>query len=78
MAPMKREAVGIDPWLSETVSLVELARCWRLSRKEVRQLLSHGRLQFVEVAGSLRVPRNAVEDYERLHHPSPESPVPDS
>lgn len=67
MAPMKREAADVDPWLSETVSLVELARRWHISRKEVRQLLGHGQLQFVEIAGSLRVPRGAVESYERSH-----------
>jgi hypothetical protein len=68
---MKREAARIDPWLSETVSLVELSRRWHMSRKEVRQLLGHGRLQFVEIAGSLRVPRDAVEGYERSQQATP-------
>lgn len=71
MAPMKREAPDTDPWLSETVSLVALARRWRTTRKAVRQLLGHGQLQFVEIGGSLRVPRDAVEGYERSHRATP-------
>ena len=71
MAPMKREAARVDPWLRETVSLVELSRRWHMPRKDVRQLLSHGRLEFVEIAGSLRVPREAVEGYERSHRVMP-------
>jgi len=71
MAPMKRDAAPVDPWLSETVSLVELSRRWHMPRKQVRRLLGHGRLGFVEIAGSLRVPRDAVEGYERSHRASP-------
>jgi hypothetical protein len=67
MAPMKRRNAKLDPWLSESVSLVELSRRWHMTRAEVRHLLGRGELRFVEVYGSLRVPRKAVESYEQAH-----------
>ncbi len=67
MAPMKRPGAKLDPWLSKSVSLVELSRRWHMTRADVRRLLGRGELRFVEVRGSLRVPREAVESYEQSH-----------
>lgn len=67
MAAMKREAVGRDPHLAGTFSLEQLARRWKTSRKEIRRLLGRQELAFVEIRGSIRVPRAEVQRYENRH-----------
>jgi len=45
--------------------LAELARRWKISRKELRRLLAEQRLDFVQIRGRLRVPVDEAERFER-------------
>ena len=65
MAAMKPEPKHRDPYLADTLSLERLARRWKISRKEVRRLLGHGQLGFVQIRGVLRVTLAEVQRYER-------------
>ena len=66
MAPMKTERKGRPSETSnDTFSLTQLARRWEISRRKVRQLLQQQRLPFIQIRGELRVPRRAVQRYER-------------
>ena len=69
MAPMKPEPRCRDPDLADTLSLDQLARRWRISRKQVRRLLGAQQLGFVQVRGSLRVPLAEVSRYEKDRQP---------
>ncbi len=69
MAPMKCESAGHRQEVSGTMSLTRLAQRWHTSRKNIRQLLSHGFLNFVQIRGHLRVPENEVRRYEKEHTP---------
>ncbi|NUQ61840.1 MAG: helix-turn-helix domain-containing protein [Pirellulales bacterium] len=63
MAPMKRPG-SPHPYLAGTLSLDQLARRWRMSRKKIRRMLSGQRLGFVVIEDRLRVPLEEVERYE--------------
>ncbi len=65
MPRMKPVAVGHHPELVGTVSIAQLARRWRTSRKAVRQLLGHGTLDFIQINGQFRVPIGTIERRER-------------
>jgi len=65
MAPMKREADRHRREVAGTLSLLQLAQRWHTSRKHVRRLLRHGRLNFVQIRGHLRVAENEVRRYEK-------------
>ena len=65
MAPMKPEPRHRDPLLVGTLSLDQLARRWRISRKEVRSLLGRQQLGFVQIRGSFRVPLAEAQRYEK-------------
>ena len=65
MAPMKREADVHRREVAGPLSLAQLAQRWHTSRKDIRRLLRHGRLNFVQIRGHLRVPENEVRRYER-------------
>ncbi len=69
MAPMKCEAAGHRQEVIGTMSLAQLALRWHTSRKNIRRLLSHGILNFVQIRGHLRVPENEVRRYEKKHTP---------
>ena len=64
MVPMKPERRHRDPDLAGSLSLDQLARRWNVSRKEVRHLLGHGELTFMQIRGQFRVPIAEVERYE--------------
>lgn len=65
MAPMKcpaaRDSIGD---CEDSHTLTHLARRWHLTRKEVRHLLQRGKLPFMDVLGQIRVPHEAVRDFE--------------
>ena len=66
MAPMKcptRRRMKDE--FEDSYSLTHLARRWGVSRREVRLLLQKGDLPFVQVLGQLRVPTQAVYNYEK-------------
>ena len=68
MAPMKRPAGTRHEVYGETLSVAGAARLLRTTRKAVRQMMSNGQLNFMQVRGHLRVFRR---DAEKLaHHPS--------
>jgi len=66
MAPMKcpfqHEPADV---FEDNVSLTHLAHRWHLRRRDVRHLLQDGKLPFVQVRRQLRVPRAAVDEFER-------------
>ena len=68
VAPMKPEPRRRDPHLAGTLSLNQLARRWKISRKQVRRLLGRQQLDFVQVRGSFRVPLAEVQRYEKSRH----------
>ncbi|QDS99874.1 MerR family transcriptional regulator [Adhaeretor mobilis] len=71
MAPMKRPAT--KPYLEDredTLSLDALARRWHITHNEARQLLAEGELPFVQIAGKIRVPCEAIAEQEESW-PSP-------
>lgn len=68
MAPMKPEPKHRDPQLAGTLSLDQLARRWKTSRKDVRRLLGRQQLGFVQIRGSFRVPLAEVQRYEKSRH----------
>lgn len=66
MAPMKRPAT--KPYLEDrddTLSITALAKRWHLTHHEARQLLAEGELPFVQVAGKIRIPCEAVATHEK-------------
>ncbi len=65
MIPMKRERRQSDQPMAGTLSLDQLARRWHKSRKEVRWLLADRIVDFVQIRGHVRVPKQQVEQYER-------------
>ena len=65
MAPMKPEPKHRDPQLAGTLSLDQLARRWKTSRKDVRRLLGRQQLGFVQIRGSFRVPLAEARRYEK-------------
>jgi hypothetical protein len=69
VTPMKRPALPF-PYLSGTLSLDQLARRWRTSRKEIRRLLARQQIGFVLISDRLRVPLEEVERYERDRRPT--------
>lgn len=71
MAPMKPEPKHRDPQLAGTLSLDQLARRWKTSRKDVRRLLGRQQLGFVQIRGSFRVPLAEVQRYEKSRHLRP-------
>lgn len=71
MVPMKPERRDADPDLAGTLSLVQLARRWKTSRKQIRRLLGRQELGFVQIRGSFRVPQVEVERYEKSRRTSP-------
>jgi len=62
---MKPDSPKRDPHLAGTLSLDQLARRWKISRKQVRRLLAQQVLNFVQIRGRLRVPLEEVERYEK-------------
>jgi len=65
MAPMKSPTNHEAPAdLEDSITLTHLARRWKVSRREVRRLLQIGELPFVQVAGQIRVPVDAVRAKE--------------
>ncbi len=65
MSPMKPNRLKPNPHLADTLSLTQLARRLNVSQKEVRRLLGHQSLGFVQVRGCFRVPLTEVRKYER-------------
>ncbi len=68
MKPERRDA---DPDLAGTLSLVQLARRWKTSRKQIRRLLGRQELGFVQIRGGFRVAQVEVERYEKSRRTSP-------
>jgi len=65
MAPMKSPASQETlSGLEDSITLTHLAQRWKVSRREVRRLLQVGELPFVQVAGQIRVPVEAVQAKE--------------
>jgi len=65
MAPMKSPTNQETPaGLENSITLTHLARRWGVTRREVRRLLQIGELPFVQVAGQIRVPTDAVRAKE--------------
>ena len=65
MAPMKHEVDGRRREVAGTLSLTRLAKRWHTTRKDIRRLLRHGLLSFVQIRGRLRVPEDEVHRYEK-------------
>ena len=65
MAPMKPKPRKPDAAFRGTLSLEQLGRRWRMSRKEIRHLLGRGQLDFVQVRGVFRVPLEEIDRFER-------------
>ena len=62
MAPMKRPAAWDRPnYYQGTWSLREAARRLAISEKELRALLIAGQLDFVQIAGQIRIPIEHVQ-----------------
>jgi hypothetical protein len=66
MPIMKPKAVGHHPELAGTVSVTQLARRWKTTRKSIRRLLGHRQLGFIQINGRFRVPQTEVRRYERI------------
>jgi hypothetical protein len=62
---MKPEPRHGDPALAGTLSLGQLARRWQIPRKQLRRMLGRQELAFVEIRGSIRVPLEEVERFEK-------------
>ncbi len=70
MAPMKSPPNHEPPEeLEQSITLTHLARRWKVSRRKVRRMLQRGKLPFVQVAGQIRVPVEAVEAFETSKNP---------
>lgn len=65
MAPMKRPSSVVNPTTSGTLSLAQVARRWHISQREVRRMLGHQQLGFVQVRGRIRVPVTEVKRLEK-------------
>jgi hypothetical protein len=61
MPPMHPPHGPPPEWLTDTASLDETARHWRLSRERLKALLGTGRIPFVQVRGEIRVPREELK-----------------
>ena len=48
----------------ESCTLTHLARRWKVSRRRIRRLVQSGALPFEQVSGQIRVPWDAIEQYE--------------
>jgi excisionase family DNA binding protein len=64
MAPMKipsrkPDLVPADRFASHSLSHV--ARCLHVSRRTIRRMLARGELPFVQIDGTIRVPRSALD-----------------
>jgi len=70
MVPMKPEPQHHNLHLAGTLSLDQLARRWKTTRKEIRRLLGREELGFVQIRGRFRVSLAEVKRYERSH-PTP-------
>ena len=65
MAPMKAPTHrDQDDTFDPSWTLTHVAHRWGVSRRDVRELLRDGTLPFVEIEGQLRVPIQAVYQYE--------------
>ena len=64
MPRMKPGPYAGDTVFADTLSISQLAARWHVSRKSVRKLLAQRQLDFVEINGRLRVPRQEVHRYE--------------
>jgi excisionase family DNA binding protein len=51
--------------LSGALSLATVARRVGVPRREIRRMIQHGKLPFVQVLGQIRVPRSAIESRGR-------------
>ncbi len=66
MSPMRRPAnFATSPVDEGSCSLTHLAHRWNKSRREIRQMLQHGELPFEQVNGQIRVPCQAVQEFEK-------------
>ena len=64
MAPMKRPAeLGHHYYYRGTWSLGEAARRLAVSKKELRALLTGGQIDFVQIAGQIRIPIKVAQQY---------------
>lgn len=64
MAPMRKPAPPQhEPWQS-TMSIDAYARARGMQRREVKQLLATGQLPFIQLAGQIRIPREALDREE--------------
>jgi excisionase family DNA binding protein len=63
MSAMKRDAAP-DPHMSGTLSLADLARRWRMPRKQIRRMLARQELNFIMIRDKIRVPEAEIERYE--------------
>lgn len=74
MAPMKRPADEVSQgYYQGTWSLGEAARRLGVSKKDLRCLLASGQLDFVQIAGQIRIPIEYVQ--QRMRSPDWPSPV---
>ncbi len=67
MTPMKPKPKRPDPDLADTISLAQLARRWKKSRKEIRGMLGRQQIPFIQVRGKFRIPLAEIERYEADH-----------
>ena len=66
MPPMKSPSNHEPPeGMEDSVTLIHLAKRWKVSRREIRRLLQTGELPFVQVEGQIRVPVEAVLAMEK-------------
>ncbi|TWT87717.1 hypothetical protein Mal64_32600 [Pseudobythopirellula maris] len=59
---MKRPARSTEGPFAGSISIGRLARKWGVPRRHVRRLMQKGRLPFIEVAGKIRVPTDALRE----------------
>ena len=67
MAPMKRPAGARHEAYGETLSITGAARLLQTTRKAVRQMMSSGQLNFMQIRGHLRVFRREAEKLAHRH-----------
>ena len=64
MPPMKSGPPRPDPATSDSLSVVQLARRWKLPEEDVRRMLGRQELGFEQVCGTIRVPLAEIRRYE--------------
>ena len=73
--PMKRPATNRTAEYDQTMSIASAARLLGTNRKRLRLLLATGRLNFMQIRGSLRIPRDEIRRLVKKCHDKGDAPI---